>query len=220
MDKAHQPDEQIAERYFLGELTDAEAEAYEAHYFECERCAEYVAEEMQMLESGRAVAMMDARPAAPAPVTNIAEGRRRKRDWIPLAAAAVLVIAVGAPMLLRGPVKPEPAMIALVDSGVELEFSMKRNAAAPVTLQADAWNVVTFTVPPFDGVKQVELSIRETKTNKIIIKPRQLSAEELSGSFQLVLGPLPAGTCEAVIEGVREDGNRSTIASQIIEVRR
>ncbi len=222
MEKAHEPDEQIAERYFLGELSDDEAEAYEAHYFECERCAEYVVEELQMLESGRAVAMLDAsRPAAPSPVANIAEARRKRREWLPMAAAAALVLAIGTPLLMRGPAQPAPVMTTIAEANIpELRFSADRDEAAPEQ-QFHAGEPIArmVSVPPADA-PHVELTVRNAKTKEVVTGPERLTEEKLSSPFLLLLGPLPAGSYEVVIEGVREDGNRSPIASETIRVRR
>lgn len=217
MEKAHEPDEQIAERYFLGEMTDAEAEAYEAHYFECSRCAEYVAEEMQMLESGRAVALMEERPA-PAPVVNIAE-KRKRREWVPLASAAMLVVVIGAPLQLRNSARVTMTTVTATKIP-ELQFSLNRaEPAAPVIFKAGLPIAMWLSVPSVNA-PHVELSVRNAKTKKVITGPKRLSEEELNSSFLMPLSPLPAGSYEVVIEGVREDGNRSTIASQSIEVRR
>lgn len=217
MEQAHKPDERLAERYFLGELTDDEAEAYEAHYFDCPRCAEYVVEELAMLESGRAVALEQNRIA---PVADIAAARKRKREWLPLAVAAALVIAVGTPLLLRGPAQPEYATFTIPGAQVPaLRFSLDRGEAAQLhAVKADA-PILQITVPNIDALR-VDLVVRNAATKAVMHGPERLTDEKLSSSFLLVLSPLPAGTYEVVIEGVREDGNRSTIASEKFEVRR
>jgi anti-sigma factor RsiW len=217
MEKAHEPDERLAERYFLGELSDDDAEAYEAHYFDCARCAEYVAEELAMMESGRAVAM--AQRSEIAPVADFAAARKRKREWLPLAAAAALVITVGTPQLLRPVPQPPPSMTTLVNIP-ELMFSANRSETAALpSFKPDTPIPLTVTVPSVDAPR-VELSVRNAATKATVVQPERLTEEKLRSSFLMVLSPLPAGTYDVVIEGVREDGNRSTIAFQQFEVRR
>jgi hypothetical protein len=45
-----------------------------------------------------------------------------------------------------------------------------------------------------------------------------LTPEQTNTPIPLLLGPLPAGSYELVIEGVREDGNRSTIIKHSLVV--
>ena len=85
-------DTMAAERYWLGEMTEAEQQAFEAHYFECAECAEGVRADLRMTDGVRAAAA-EARTASPAPPARIAS--RWKTSYIPLAAAAVLALVVG-----------------------------------------------------------------------------------------------------------------------------
>lgn len=228
MEKAHKPDEQLAERYFLGELTDDEAEAYEAHYFDCPRCAEYVAEELAMLESGRAVALEQKRTA---PVADFAAARKRKREWLPLAAAAALVLVIGAPTVLRRepPQRQAPTVlrqqttpgmvISLKTDNPALQFSADRGPTAK-RRSFRAGGSIAFNVEPSEtDAPYVELSIRDAASKAVVIPPQRLTQEERANDFQWLPDPLPAGSYELVIESVREDGNRSTISSEQFEVR-
>src|SRR5262245_174058 len=90
--------EEVAQRYLLGSLGEDDREAFERHYFDCERCLE----ELQMLEGVR-----DELVRAPERERPI---RQRLRIWLPAAAvAAVLVLAVTA--ILRKseePATPSP----------------------------------------------------------------------------------------------------------------
>ena len=45
----------LAERYVAGELTDAEREQFEAHFFDCPACAEEVRCEQEFAANLRAV---------------------------------------------------------------------------------------------------------------------------------------------------------------------
>jgi anti-sigma factor RsiW len=211
MERAHDPELKIAERYFLGELSDDEAEAFEAHYFECPRCAEYVVEELYMMESGREV----ARAVRETPANVVPLVPRARRQWIPAAVAAMLVLTVGAPMLLRG--GPEPR----VDSPntIRITFSADRAAAAPARTAPKGVPVaLEVDIPPADFPRFV-VTIRD-EAGEIVDKPHERTSEQTAEPVLLVLSELPAGTYNVVIEGVRENGSRSPVApSQSFEVR-
>lgn len=206
MDRAHDPELKTAERYFLGELTDDEAEAFEAHYFDCARCAEYVVEELAMLESGREV----AKAVQQAPLNVVPLTPRRRRDWLPAAAAAILVLAVGTPMLMRDRATPR------VYSGepIRIQFSADRGAATPQPVRGEIIQL-DIEIPPIDSPR-FEVSVRNEAGE--IVHQRHAYPAERTNVF-LVLSGLPAGTYNVVIEGVREDGNRSLVARQPFEVR-
>jgi putative zinc finger protein len=78
-------------RYLAGRLSEEEASAFEAHYFECERC-------WALVKEGAAVASANPGPSAnqpaPAPATPVIPlPRRRAGSWVPIAVAASLAIA-------------------------------------------------------------------------------------------------------------------------------
>jgi hypothetical protein len=74
-----------SERYLLGEMTDAERDAFEAHFFSCHECAEDI----------RAAAMMrdGVRAGFLRPQTSVR--RWRPAIVLPWAAAATLAVALG-----------------------------------------------------------------------------------------------------------------------------
>jgi len=186
MEQAHDPELKTAERYFLGELSDDEAEAFEAHYFECARCAEYVVEEMAMMESGREVA--NALRQAP-PASNVVRLEPRRRwQWLPSAAAAMLALVVGVPLLIRG---EEPSV----------------DLVKPATIQVSASRAAAREVPSFPAGKPVSLdldvepsdypafvlSVRD-EANDVVDEELQLTPAQVIEPISLVLGALPAGT--------------------------
>lgn len=216
MDHSDAMGENIAERYFLGELTDEEAEAYEAHFFECETCAEYVREELTMLESGRAVALEEKRTAvagplpAAAPVVALA-ARPPRRAWVPLAAAAILAVGLGTPLLVRNDA-PE------IERGqfIEVQPSLERAATTTPVLRAGVPATILVPILSTD-YPRFELSIRNAAKERIGDRLR-VPAAETSEPIPLQSRPLPAGRYEVVIEGVREDGNRTEIAVSPFQV--
>jgi hypothetical protein len=76
--------EKAAERYLLGEMSDAERDGFEEHFFGCAECAADVRDGVTVVDNIRA----GRRIAAPAP--------RRFATWTGVAAAAVLVLVLAA----------------------------------------------------------------------------------------------------------------------------
>jgi FAD/FMN-containing dehydrogenase len=210
MEQAHNPDLKIAERYFLGELTNDEAEAYEAHYFECPSCAEYVREELALIRSVQAMRDQEPRPAA-AVVVPIES--RRRRAWLPpAAAAAMLVVGMGIPALIP----PGPDVYDVPPT--RIQFSLDRAAAPPPRIFHKGKPItLDVEIPPADFPRFV-VSIRD-EANDLVGKEVKRTSEQTAEPVFLVLSALPAGTYNVVIEGVREDGNRFLVARTPIEVR-
>jgi hypothetical protein len=206
MEQAHNPDPLITERYFLGELTNDEAEAFEAHYFDCPRCAGYVVEELALFRSGRDI-------AKEAPPNVVPFSRRLQRQWLAAAAAAMLVVAVGVPMMRRQNVDPS---VDLVEPR-RVEVSTDRAAAEPMVFRAGEPVPLYFEIPPED-YPRFAVTIRDHQ-NRTVDKGVERTAEQTAEPVFLVLSALPAGTYNVVIEGVQGDGNRSTIATRPFEVR-
>ncbi|HET7437123.1 MAG TPA: zf-HC2 domain-containing protein [Thermoanaerobaculia bacterium] len=75
-----------AERYHLGELSDAERDAFEEHYFECPACADDVATAAQFVDGLRKVTAdeKDEKKVIPFP---------RRKFTLPLSAAAAALLA-------------------------------------------------------------------------------------------------------------------------------
>lgn len=90
-----------ADRYLLGDLSAAEADAFEEHYFDCTQCAEELRIGAQFVDGARRLARETAETPAPAKVVSIDEARSRRMRWIPAVAAAVLVLAIGTPLLMK-----------------------------------------------------------------------------------------------------------------------
>ena len=124
------------DRYVLGMLSAAEADAFEEHYFDCPACADDVRLGMTIMEGGRRLVRQADEPAAPpvplAPVVPIAS-RPRWSKWIPAAAAAALVaIPINFALLMRmqNAVPRMAATLATAEVYVPLSDSREATAAA------------------------------------------------------------------------------------------
>src|SRR5690349_11466038 len=93
--------ELTAESYLIGGLSDAEAEAFERHFFDCGVCADTIRAGVAMLAAGREVAKSEVNPATvplaatPSPSAHVLPFRTRVQQWTSIAAAAVLAFVLG-----------------------------------------------------------------------------------------------------------------------------
>ena len=77
-------DESLAEKYVLGELSEADREAFEKHYFECDDCCEDSQTYPALLEElQRRAASIRAERPRPAALPRWATGRTRRRRAFP-----------------------------------------------------------------------------------------------------------------------------------------
>lgn len=127
-------DTYAAERYLLGEMTEAERQAFEAHYFECETCADDLRAGNLMRDGVAAglLAVSGTRTERPS----------RTFTYVSWAAAASLALVAGYEgMLLR----QQPRITAQALAPVTLRAATRgAEAVVPVTAGATA---VTLAVP-------------------------------------------------------------------------
>lgn len=104
---------EMAEKYLLGQLTVADQEAFEQHYFECSRC-------FDELETYRALQHELAQAASAIRAEGV--GRRRIWQWAWATAAAAVLVAVGIGLWLRPPASPpQPAPPVAVSPAPKVE---------------------------------------------------------------------------------------------------
>jgi hypothetical protein len=127
-----------AERYLLDELSDAEREVFEAHYFECATCAESVRAGAVLADAARS-----GRIPAAAPVST--RGGWSFAAVVPMAAAAALALVVGYQSLVTipglrqaidAPRALTPIALAPMSRGEGAEVS-RGEATDPVALALD-----------------------------------------------------------------------------------
>jgi len=125
-----------AERYLLDEMPELERYTFEAHFFDCDECAESVRTGALMRE-GVAAGLLPAASAAPvaAATSTASSGWRTGLPW---AVAALLALTVGYQSLWVVP--------GLREQGVGMQ------ALAPVTLRAATRGAETTIIRPTAGV--------------------------------------------------------------------
>jgi len=130
-----------AERYLLDEMTDAERDEFEGHFFSCRDCAEDLRAGAIMVDGARrglidSVATAAAPPKLPSPF--IARPRWRPSVMLPWAAAASFALATGylALQIPRpGPIALTPATLRPATRGQEAIVSP--GAGGILTLAVD-----------------------------------------------------------------------------------
>ncbi len=132
---AYGADSDIDARYLAGALSATESEAFEEHYFGCDRCFDAVKRGLE-IRAAMSLAATDVSDRTQAGVTPILKGRRRFASWhTALAAAAVVIVAFGVrEMSAPGPV-PEI-------SGSRSSANAARGAAPSITLTSHATSAV------------------------------------------------------------------------------
>ena len=127
-------DSDIDARYLAGALSAEETEAFEEHYFGCDRCFAAVqrgAEIRAAMSSRVTVPSTEAKPR----VIPIRSGRRRLSPWHPaLVAAALVIVALGIRRTVREPVSERSVAPPSVDAA--------RGTAQPLTLRSHATSTV------------------------------------------------------------------------------
>lgn len=191
-----------AERYVLGELSAAEADSFEEHFFDCRECADEVRTGAAFLEGGRKLAL----EAKEAPVVPIAERRARRRTWIPAAAAAILVLGLGVPLLMQQMRSAQPS---LEIPGVHTLQAGTR--AVPGHVPAvQAGDIVYVDVLGEPSYARYELRVVDPK-GKVVLT-RAVTPEQTKESLPLVLRGWAAGTYDLVIVGMDPAGQYAEIS--------
>jgi hypothetical protein len=193
-----------AERYLLGELTESDADAFEEHFFECHLCAADVRDGSLMMKEGRRFV--------------IAERKRNKTAWLPLAAAALLVIGIGFPALRTFMHRPQP-----VSKDFQLYLGdARRGGVADEKVIPAGYDRALLTVDVASPIPypRYVLTVRDASGRQIGDTKTVTAAEtEEPVPLTLLLRDLPAGSYGVVIEGVREDGKRSKVTTLSFEIR-
>ena len=220
MEHAEAIESHTAERYLLDELTAAEADSFEEHYFDCHECAEDLRDGMAMLEGGRNLARewrpresSDFRPRVSSPAG--AQVAPRRLTWLPAAAAAVLILGLSGIFLMR--TRNEVASFEVMQTPVYLEVS--RNAQNIVTLGENQSAVRFVDVPATEGA-YASYELRLLAPDGEVLGSSTISSQQAMDSVPVVLRGLAAGTHEIVIEGVGGGGQRTRVTAVPFTIRR
>ena len=189
-----------AERYVLGEMLAAEAEAFEEHFFDCSECAEEVRTGAAFLEGGRAL----VRETTLAPVVPI--GERSRRNWMPSLVAAILVIGLALPLLLQRIKGERPE----IDIPQQYTFRSETRAEAGETPFIRNGTVLYVEILGEPSYSRYELRFSDGKGRAFLA--RVVTPEQAKESIPLVLRGWVADTYELVIVGMDPAGQYAEIS--------
>ncbi|HJW95924.1 MAG TPA: zf-HC2 domain-containing protein [Thermoanaerobaculia bacterium] len=176
------------EQYLLGELNSDERKDFERHAFDCDACAAAIHDGIVLLDNGRAVV----------------EGERRFRwgrvvIWVPSAVAAALAVVVGIQNFAPSARQASPAIRALDG------YSLEPSRAAAKHVRAGEPAVLYINIPD-QSQPQYVCDLRDASGHVRSSFP--ITKEQAKDIVPVaLLRPLPAGSYDLVIYGIR-DGNR------------
>jgi hypothetical protein len=213
---------QAAEKYVLNELTDAERDAYEEHYFDCPACADELKTTVAFMENARQVfregafepQAVPARAAVSAPSTGGFFAWLKPAFAIPVFAALLLVIGYqNAVMIPRLERVSAPSAAAQVVRYFSLQPAGARAAeSAAQTFQVGANEDFSIDVDmPGDSADGYLCQIQDEAGRVRVTLP--VSAEEAKNTVRVNIpgGSLQAGKYNFVIfKGQAQDASRST----------
>lgn len=205
------------ERYLLGELSAAETDAFEEHYFDCTLCADDVRSGTQLIDGGRQL-VREPGAKKDAPVVSIDAHRAKRFGWLPLAAAAVLVVGIGLPMMMRPGRDGGGASFEVGREHSLLLSGTRGGDVGVITLSDDQPAVLYVDVPPEPAYPRYEALLAGPDGKAIAA--REVSPEQAKDPLPLVLRGLAAGRYELVIEGADPAGKRNEVATYRFTVRR
>ena len=198
--------------YLLGELSAAERDAFEEHYFDCRECGDAVRAGAGMFASGREVVENES-SFRRFPLTALLSGA---------AAAALVVVATyqtavipRVRSLARPPamevMRPTELMTSEMRGPEGQEMILRFRNNEPLALYPD--------LPP-DSAPFPHYQAELRTSSGTVLAVRDVPADVvLSGNaIPVLVRPLPAGRYVLTIRGVRKDGNRSELVGYNVRV--
>ena len=213
MDHAEATSTQATDRYLLGELTAAEADAFEEHFFDCVECADELRIGVRFMNGGRGLAREAAAPAV-APVVPIAERRSRRTVWLPASVAAALLLAIGTPLLMKQRASGPAFEVASQHSFL---LADSRSAADVPTLNGNAPIVLWADVPSEPTYSRYEARLHRPDGS---VLPLSFTPDPNGEPTPLTVRGLSAGTHALAIVGIDPAGQHAEVARHRFVVRR
>jgi len=199
MDHKLATESMATERYLLGELNSDERKDFERHAFECHECGTAIDDGIAFIDDGRAV---------------VAGGRRfRWRSvvtWVPSAVAAALAVVV----VLQN-VSPRTTEAPAIQVLQPIEVDQSRGAAVQHA-RAGKPALLYINIVSEQPFASYRCELRDASGHVRGTQP--VTAQQATQTVPVLLSPLPAGSYQLVVEGVREDGNRTSIATYPVNV--
>jgi len=205
MDHKLTTDSMAVERYLLGELTPDERREFEEHAFACDECADAIDNGIAFLDNGRELVEGKRR----------FDWRRRIVTWISPAIAAALAVVVSVQTLVTIPALQRATSVPAIQVVSMYDVDQARGSAADHPRAGKPW-VLLVNIPSEQTYPSYRCELRDASGHARA--SLTVTEEQARQIVPMLLSPLPAGSYILSIEGVREDGNRTPIASHPVNV--
>lgn len=197
---------QAAASYLLGDLPEAERDAFEEHYFDCRECGDTVRAGATMLVTGREVVENDSSFRRFRPLKSALTGAA--------AAAAIVVATYQTAVIPRVQSLATPPLFEIVRPTPFLSDATRGIEGEEQVIHfVDNKPLVLYRDIPSEAERfpryQVEIVSAAGKALGTLDVPADIASS--SASVQVKVRPLPVGRYVLAILGVREDGNRSEV---------
>lgn len=204
---------QAAASYLLGDLSPAERDAFEEHYFDCRECGDAIRAGAAMFAGGREVVQNES---------SFRRFRPLKSALTGAAAAAVVVIATyQSAVIPRVQSLATPPVMEVLRPTELVTGGMRGEEKPPQVIRfQDNKPFVLYRDIPSDVPASPRYQVELRTTAGKVLAVRDVPADVASGSASIPISvrPLPAGRYVLAIRGVRKDGNRPEIDTSIVVV--
>lgn len=200
---------QVAASYLLGDLSEADRDAFEEHYFDCLVCGNTVRAGAAMFVNGRPAVQNDPKFQ-----------RFRPMKWLSAGAAAAALTVVTTYQMLVMPGLQRLARIETLTIGNTIAGTMRASENEPYVIHFVGKKARVEFVDITDQ-KYPEYRIELLNAAGELVAWAGATAKEARSSeigVPLLIRPLPAGRYLLTVRGVRKDGNRPVIDRRSVVV--
>lgn len=197
-----------AEAYLLGDLSDADRDAFEEHYIDCRVCSATIRSGAVMMAAGHEVIKAEKRFRRVNPLT-----------WIPAsAAAAALTVVVGYQALVIPSIQKVARMETLTPGGV-ITGTMRASESEDYVIHFVGNRARLEQVDITDkSYPEYRIELRDA-SRELVLSTEATAVEARSETgVPFLIRPLPAGRYVLTIEGVPKGGNRHEIVRRSVVV--
>ena len=191
-----------AERYIVGELSGAERESFEGHYFDCPDCFEQISVDGRLMGEflGHAREVLDPEPEKSWLAQMLGDLRRPA----PVFVSALLLCALGIGVYQQSVIS---AFRAPREEARYFLPQGSRAGAKPISVSRKTGLSLTVTVGPKPEFVSYRAQIIAESGKSKYTFPVSRPTDDGSVTFGLRADALPAGRYSVLIQGVTKDGN-------------
>jgi hypothetical protein len=199
--------EDAAERYLLGQMSDADRDKYEQHFFSCAACAEEVKATARLMDTCQQVLN------GPAAVASIAS-RPKRHAWFPRASVGIVSGALAATLALVAyqnvvtiPSLRQSATPRALTAFSFVAFNTRGAADRTIAAPRNQPFLIYFDIPP--GQQAVRYEGRILAEDGRIVATTDVSEKQAQESvpFMIPAGQLAPGSYTLVVTA-RTDGSK------------